>query len=756
MRRNFSVIACLLMLAIIAASGSIGVFQNVKAHPRSAPEGSSALSALASPVQMSAIVELEGESVIKRERAATAAFGRGHKIDFQSARARAYEADLEAEQNDFHSRAALISPGLQVKERLRKVANALVIEATGTEIAAMAALPGVKRIEPVKHYDLTLSASVPLISASALWERLGGAQVAGEGMKIAIIDSGIDSGNPLFSGAGYAAPPGFPRGNLAFTNNKVIVAKTFLSGNTTPQDENGHGTNVAGIAAGNLNTASPLGAISGVAPRAYLGNYRVFGASGSTSDATIVSALEEALVDGFDVANMSLGAEAGNSLDFLARAVETAVAGGMIVVVAAGNSGSEEMTISSPGIAPSAITVGAATNAHVVGPTVSVTSPEPVAASVAGLGSTPGSGGAPSASLDSAIGPLAYVDGESLDGQNRACGALPANSLNGKVALIERGNCTFSDKVDNAAAAGARAVIVFNQTLSENPESGGENIVNMSVSGTTIPSVFVTRSSGLALREWLRLHPDAQLSIQPIGSGAFASDVIASFSSRGPSSLSTLKPDVTAPGVSIYSGAITALTGGVADPSGFRAVNGTSQATPHIAGAAALVQQLHPSWTPDQVKSALMSSADAAVFSDLDKTNPAGVLNAGAGRVNLARAIDVSATCAPASLSFGIHKLKKKKKKNTYSIELSITSALDGQNTFLVAIEQLDPGEGFTVTSSAESVTLARNGSASVTVTIQAEKKTAEARDYTGYVTLSDPAGEVMRVPFWARYKKKN
>src|SRR6266478_1422776 len=118
----------------------------------------------------------------------------------------------------------------------------------------------------------------------------------------------IDISNPLFADAGFTAPAGFPKGNTSFTNNKVIAAKAFLTnGAATPIDQNGHGTNVAGIAAGDLNTTSPLAQISGVAPRAFLGNYRVLDSSGSGRDDKIIQALQEALNDGFDIANLSLG-----------------------------------------------------------------------------------------------------------------------------------------------------------------------------------------------------------------------------------------------------------------------------------------------------------------------------------------------------------------------------------------------------------------------------------------------------------------
>jgi subtilisin family serine protease len=634
-----------------------------------------------------------------------------------------------------------------VQTEIRKLVNAVSIEAPQAELAAIAALPGVKRVELVREMHAMLDTSVPLINSPAVWEKIGGIGTAGQGIKIAILDTGIDITNPLFSDAGFTVPAGFPKtsaGSENLVNSKVIAAKSFVAGAATAADQNGHGSNVAGIAAGSV-TVSPLGSICGVAPMAYLGNYRVLAASGSGRTDLIARAIDEAVSDGFDVLNMSFGGDAGTELDIVSRACENAVAAGHVAVIAAGNAGSDEMTIASPGISPSAITVAATTNGHIVGPVISVDQASPIDASLVKIGSASGN----AVTLDDSLKSLQYTY---VDPAGRGCGNLPAGSLTGKVALIERGVCAFADKVNNAAAAGARAVVVFNKDISEGSD-GGETVINMDVAGTSIPSAFVPRSAGIAMRDFVAANPGATLSISPIGSRAATSDVLAGFSSRGPSSLELLKPDVAAPGVVIYSAAIKNgdASVGVVDKSGFLAISGTSQATPHVAGAAALLKQLHPTWSPEQIKAALMNSATNDVFAASDKTVRSGVLATGAGRIDLARASSVNATISPASLGLGIYKLKKK--NVTINIDLNVTNQTGAQGAYAISVEQLDPGDGVTVTTSTDNLTIASGQTLPVTITIFALKG-SERRDYTGYIRVTRD-GQTLRVPYWVRYVKK-
>jgi minor extracellular serine protease Vpr len=708
--------------------------------------------AFSSPEVTTAIFELDGDPVVVHQKNFQAAPASEQKLDLQSPQAQAYEAQLANQQENFKSLANKLSPNMRVITELRTLINAVSIEAPGIELAAIATLPGIKRVVLRKQYKAVLNTSVPLINSQAAWTRVGGSGSAGQGMKIAILDTGIDITNPLFADAGFTAPSGFPRGNLSFANNKVIVARVFLqNGSATPLDQNGHGTNVAGIAAGDFNTTSPLAPLSGVAPRAFLGNYRVLDSVGNGTDDFIIQGLQSALADGFDVANLSLGGPAGSSLDLIDQAVENAVTAGMTVVIAAGNTGEGGPgTVESPAVAPSAIAVGSSSNAHTVGPGARMTVAGTVPANLTNIGGTVGQGGAPSSALNNPVGPAEYVEVNTLDNNNRGCIGLPAGSLAGKIALIERGNCSFNTKVVAAGSAGALAAIIYNKSVSEGSD-GGDTVFIMDVSGqpnATIPSVFIARSSGLALRDWSATHPGAQITLTPVSLIDLPNpaDVISIFSSRGPSSLRTLKPDLVAPGEPIYSGAITtANPDGISHPSGFASASGTSQAAPHVAGGAALLKQLHPTWTPQQIKSALMNSANNAVFTDGTLTTRVGVLDAGAGREDLGLASSVNATFSPASLSYGFVIVSSQ-----VGLGLQITNQTAGANTYTITVQDINPGTGVSVSPSLNQVSPAAGQSSSVTMNLTVSGS-ATLGDHTGYVVITDSNSQVLRVPYWVR-----
>ena len=419
------------------------------------------------------------------------------RSQFSSQAALQQRAIIEAAQSAVRRR--LATAGIRVTGSVQVLLNAVFVETTADRVPQLRSVPGVKDVVFLPRVHRSLDAAVPLVRGPEAWNALGGVQNAGLGMKIGILDTGIDQTHPAFQDDSLPVPAGFPKctgGDCAFTNHKVIVARSYVSelavgtppnpaadsrpDDTSPRDHIGHGTALAMTAAGETNTG-PAATITGMAPKAYLGNYKIFGSPGindfSGGD-VIITALEQALLDGMDVAVLSLGSPAfsgpldtgaacgtssGTPCDPEAQAVENAVAAGMAVVVAAGNEGDignqipTRGTIDSPGTAPSAITVGASTNAHIFINSLTVPGAG-VPGSLQQIFATFGTGPLPASPLTA---PLRDVTAFGNDGL--ACQALPLDSLNGAFALVQRGQCTFALKVRNAAAAGAIGVIIYQE-----------------------------------------------------------------------------------------------------------------------------------------------------------------------------------------------------------------------------------------------------------------------------------------------------
>ena len=299
---------------------------------------------------------------------------------------------------------------------------------------------------------------------------------------------------------------------------------------------------------GGVENTGPLATITGVAPQAYLGNYKVFGSPGindSTNSCAIESALEDAVNDGMDVVNLSLGAVPAPRLadDPEVQAIEAAAAMGVIVAIAGGNNGPDPNTIGSPGTAPSAITLGAMNNDRYFAAPFRVGSNGPYAA-IPGAERFAGE-------LDYA--PLVDISSK-LDSTGLACNPLPANSLTGDIALILRGTCTFEVKLDHAQQAGAVAALIY--TYSSSPDA-----IVMAVGTATLPAEMVSNQDGLTIKQLVASPAKATMSFTQ---AAFATDPnrIAGFSSLGPSVDLSIKPDLLAVGENFYTAAQST------DPSG--------------------------------------------------------------------------------------------------------------------------------------------------------------------------------------------
>jgi subtilisin family serine protease len=334
------------------------------------------------------------------------------------ARAPGTGARVDAEQRAFRHELAAQIPAARLGWRYRLVANGYSVTLPAAQSDRLRNLPGVRDVLPTATYAPRLDSTAQQIGATTIWGQ--SLDTAGQGVKIGIIDSGIDATHPYFDPTGYTMPTGFPKGQQRFTTAKVIVARAFppKSGAAAPStrlafsdDDSSHGTHVAGIAAGNAETATGQGRVSGVAPRAYLGNYKVFvqtdaGLSPNANSPAIVAAIEAAVADGMDVINFSGGEpEIEPSRDIVALALDAAAAAGVVPVVAAGNDYNDfgAGSVSSPAnseaaIAVAAVSISGSTRTHAefssVGPTtISLRlKPDVAAPGVDVLSSIPGGG----------------------------------------------------------------------------------------------------------------------------------------------------------------------------------------------------------------------------------------------------------------------------------------------------------------------------------------------------------------------------
>lgn len=654
-----------------------------------------------------------------------------------------------------------VSPlGGQVIAQYTKSYNGMLVRIPVNQVEALLNLPGVIEIHPAPRFQVSLSHSVPLIQAEQVFDELG---IDGTGITIAVIDTGVDYTHAAFGGSGL--PDDFENNDPtviepgSFPTAKVIGGFDFAGSDYNPDspdpamhipkpdpdpiDEMGHGTHVASIAAG--HGVSDL-LSRGVAPGASIYALKIFGQTGSTE--LVVDAIEWALdpngdndlSDRVDVINLSLGSafSTDDPRDPIAAAVENAADAGVVVVAASGNNGNIAYITSNPGSADSAISVAASTTGWETGPTVTLDDGTQIIYSSGQFEGETGIFGAPITAELVYVGPLF--------GSDLLC-AIPDGAgtpLAGKIALIQRGECTFTDKVNNAAALGASAAIIFDN------EEDATTLVVMTGPEVLIPAAFVRHSDGLALSQsgsgrsvTISAEEDVSALIDPIN----PSDTLGSFSSRGPRTTdASLKPDVTAPGVGIYAAKMGSGDKGIAQ-------NGTSMATPHVAGVAALILSEHPDWSPDQVKAAIMNTAV-----DLSPGSTSTPLQ-GTGRVDAYRAVTTDAYAygdeEQVSLNWGIIELGEESYSDTRTLTLQDLSGDpgavyeasvvwgDGSLNGGVTI-QVSPSSGLAGPAAAAEVSLSIDAT-------QVSDSFTQLEEYYGYILLTNTqdSSAPLRVPFY-------
>lgn len=664
-------------------------------------------------------------------------------------------------------RAELNRRGLRELGSAEMLVNAVFVNARPEDVDALAALPGVRYVREMRPIKRTMSKANDVVRSPGAWNQLGGRGNAGTGMKIAILDTGIDQTHPAMQDNSLAMPSGFPKCSGAdcdYTNTKVIAARSFVDqliyaftddtrpDDPSPRDRVGHGTAAAMAAAGNIVT-SPLGQMSGVAPKAYLGNYKVFGSPGvndTTFDDVIIAALESALLDGMDIASLSLGGAAlwgpndrgsvcnlGNNqaCDLQVEAVENAIRRGLTVVVSAGNEGDAGIeiptlnSITSPGTAPNAITVGASVNGHVLFQSLRVPNGP---ANLSRVNAFFGNGPRP-------VSPITAParDVSTLQNDGKACSALGNGTLTGAFAVVLRGDCTFAEKVRNARAAGAVGVIVYQQQLNTIFAPGN-------LQSTGIPLVLIGKDNGEALRQFLRSNPNAPVTLDPaITATDLPAGEVAVFSSQGPSTgINAIKPELVAVGADLLLATQRYdPNGDLYDASGFTRADGTSFSAPMVAGAAALVKQRNRNLTPAQIKSALVNSADPDIGDYDYDGNPIKALQSGtgAGQLDVDSAVRANVAAEPAAVSFGVVTAMPQ----TSQVRIVNTSSNSLNLRFSIA--ETVRANGVTVTVSPTTATVGVGQVA--TLTLRAAGTLPAANWYEGAIVVEGGAAP-MRVPY--------
>ncbi len=612
-------------------------------------------------------------------------------LDIEASMA-AYAKALEDRQIGQESRLKrAVGRDFAVTHRMQHAFNGIIAELTPAEAATLATDPAVTLVEAYTEYLLHDDVTPQIVGASTVWSSGTGIHRAaflnrersevsffnrrarGEGVVVGIIDSGINFASPSFAGtepgSGFEFSNPLGAGNYLGTcatngidagrcNDKLIGGHDFVfavvctpnTPATNPcrpasaggsfreepsfADNDGHGSHTAGTSVGNQREVTFRGnrlVLSGIAPRANLIGYdacytNIVTGQGLCPNVSALASINQAVADGVDVINFSIGGGAQPWSEAISQAFLAAADAGVFIAASAGNSGPGPSTNGHN--QPWVMTVAAAQSGRAgFDFTLNVTGAG-VPANLSRVLLNDGSGGIeltgpiPSSALRAGPGFAGTADGCNVSG-----GFAP-NLFSNRIALVRRGGCVFIEKVTNAAAAGARAVIIVNNV------AGG---IAPSVPGATLPVFGMAQDSGVALQA-LSVSNPALAAVIPFPATRVdnTQDQLAAFSSRGPAPFSVLKPDITGHGVSILEPVACTdpalfTTPACANAIGF--LSGTSMSAPQLAGSGALLRQIFPNWTPAEIKSALMLTARSTV---LNETGAAATpFQMGAGRVQV-------------------------------------------------------------------------------------------------------------------------
>lgn len=631
--------------------------------------------------------------------------------------------DVKKEQAEVEQKLKELSKEIRIVFRYRFVMNALSVAypleleskvlafGGASQVATPAKFMQPKLLEKQMIKSLSGPSSVDFIGATRAHQELG---ISGDTVKVGVIDSGIDYTHAMFNGPGttaaYEAETGLASSAL-YPNDRVVggidlVGDLYMPGHLKPQfglpypdtnplDRGGHGTHVAGTVAG---LGDGDNTYDGVAPKASIYGIRVFG-KGATGEDVVVAALEYAAdpngdgnpSDRLDVLNLSLGGNYGKPAIFYAEAMKNLANSGVLVAASAGNSGDIPFIVGSPSTAEGALSIAASIdnmehNWIFKAAELQSTSGDRLVKRIEGTISKP------IETYETLAGELVYIGlaATPLDDET-------ALKLRGKVALIDRGEVGFLEKLQHAHAAGAIAAVVANNQPGEPIQMGGEGKVE-------IGAIMVAQEVGAFIKEQMKLAPvtiDFK-SEQTIDQPELI-DTITGFSSRGPRSHDgVLKPEITAPGQQIISAAMGKGKVGVA-------MNGTSMSSPHMAGVFALMRERFPKLTTSEIYD--VATATSKIMMDADK--PVAFARQGAGRVQVYEALQAQAVISPAVVNLGVQTIIKGK---ALARSLKVKNISDEPKTYNLEVYE---GAGLKIIPAQKTITLAAGAETTVDVVLE-------------------------------------
>jgi len=563
--------------------------------------------------------------------------------------------------------AAAKAAGAKVGNSYSELWSGVSVTATDAQIKVLAQSPSVKAVYPVLRVALPKTTKSAIKVSSAL-DQIAAQNLLpsqdGTGIKVGVIDTGIDYDNADLGGSGTNGTTAFPTARV--TTGWDFVGDAYNSDNNTdpipdanPDDCEGHGTHVSGII-GASGTGDGDSA-RGVAPNVTFGAYRIFGCEGSTDTAVILSALTLAKNQHMNVVNLSLGSDFDSWPSYPdAVAVANLAKAGVVVAVAAGNSGDTGLfSAGSPAVGAGVISVASYEGEKIKTKAITVNGVKYAYTAVEGTAIAPADN---STTLQLAVG--STLTGCTADGGVAAVAP-------GTAVLLKRGTCIFSEKVQNAYDAGAAAVVIYNNVP-------GLDSFTAAVDGQpdfTIPAVSIGGAQGAALAASLATPIDPTMTWMSVQSDLTNPDggQISTFSSAGLAADLSLVPTISAPGAKIYS-TLPVEQGGHGN------LSGTSMATPYIAGTAALLLQAKPALLghPANLSQLLYNTSNPVLKNtELGTARPEAVFRQGSGLVNVANAIGATVTASPSTIKLG--------EGSSHTVSISLTNKTAGTLTYKVA-----------------------------------------------------------------------